>query len=117
MPGRRAVVIGGSLAGLCAGRALSDQFDRVVVVDRDAYPELPEDRTGVPQGRHVHALLGRGRLEFNSLFPGFDARMRAHGAVEVDFPWEFAVLRPYGWAPRERSDTRPSSRAASSSSG
>jgi 2-polyprenyl-6-methoxyphenol hydroxylase-like FAD-dependent oxidoreductase len=103
MTGRRAVVIGGSLAGLCAGRVLSDHFDSVVVIDRDAYPAEPEDRAGVPQGRHVHALLARGRREFNRLFPAFDERMLAGGALEVDFPWEFAVLRPYGWAERERS--------------
>jgi 2-polyprenyl-6-methoxyphenol hydroxylase-like FAD-dependent oxidoreductase len=29
--------------------------------------------------------------------------MSANGAVELDVPWEFAVLRPYGWARRERS--------------
>jgi 2-polyprenyl-6-methoxyphenol hydroxylase-like FAD-dependent oxidoreductase len=81
---------------------MSDHFDRVVVVDRDAYPAEPEDRAGVPQSRHVHALLARGRREFNRLFPGFDERMTKNGALEVDFPWEFAVMRPYGWARRER---------------
>ena len=106
MANRRAVVIGGSLAGLCAGRVLADHFERVSVIDRDAYPAAPEDRAGVPQGRHVHALLMRGRLEFNQLFPGFDERMDANGALDIDFPWDFAVLRPYGWAPRERSGIR-----------
>ena len=103
MANRRAVVVGGSLAGLCAGRALSDHFEKVVVVDRDAYPAEPGDRAGVPQARHVHALLVRGRREYNTLFPGFDERMRKHGALELDFPWDFAAMRPYGWAPREKS--------------
>ena len=41
---QRAVVIGGSIAGLCAARVLADYFDRVTVLDRDAYPAGPLDR-------------------------------------------------------------------------
>ena len=71
MPGPHAVVIGGSLAGLSAGRVLSNYFDRVTVIDRDAYPEGAVERPGVPQSRHVHALLARGRQELDTMFPGF----------------------------------------------
>ncbi len=92
MANRRAVVVGGSLAGLCAGSALIDHFEKVVVVDRDAYPAEPGDRAGVPQARHVHALLVRGRREYNSLFPGFDERMRKHGALELD-PYVRALVQ------------------------
>ena len=53
MTARHAVVIGGSLAGLCAGRVLSKFFAKVTVVDRDSYPVSAQDRAGVPQGRHV----------------------------------------------------------------
>jgi 2-polyprenyl-6-methoxyphenol hydroxylase-like FAD-dependent oxidoreductase len=99
---QRAVVIGGSIAGLCAARVLADWFDAVTVLDRDGYPAGTVERAGVPQSRHVHALLARGRRELERLFPGFDARMRAAGAHEVDFGWDFAALRADGWAPRER---------------
>jgi phytoene dehydrogenase-like protein len=68
---RHAVVIGGSLAGLSAGRVLSDFFERVTVIDRDAYPDGAMERPGVPQSRHVHALLARGRKELERL-------LRAH---------------------------------------
>ncbi len=88
------------MAGLSAGRVLSDFFDHVTVVDRDAYPEGALERPGVPQSRHVHALLARGRQELDGLFPGFSEAMRAGGAHELDFPSAFATLRPTGWAPR-----------------
>ena len=99
----RAIVVGGSLAGLCAGRVLGRFFDRVTVIDRDSYPAAAADRTGVPQGRHVHALLARGRRELERLFPGFDPAMRQRGALEIDFGWEVAALRQFGWLPREPS--------------
>jgi hypothetical protein len=57
----------------------------------------------VPQSRHVHALLAGGRHAFERLFPGFDDRMRAAGALELDFGLDFAALRPEGWMPREDS--------------
>src|SRR5215510_11885178 len=41
--GERAVVIGASMAGLLAARALADFYDTVTVLDRDAFPisDLP----------------------------------------------------------------------------
>ena len=33
-----AIVIGGSVAGLCAARVLADVFDEVTILDRDSYP-------------------------------------------------------------------------------
>ena len=59
--GANAVVLGGSLAGLCAARVLADHCERVTVVERDELPDGVADRAGVPQGRHVHAMLERGR--------------------------------------------------------
>ncbi|MCZ6464133.1 MAG: 2-polyprenyl-6-methoxyphenol hydroxylase-like oxidoreductase [Proteobacteria bacterium] len=100
---RHAIVIGGSLAGLCAARALSRFFEHVTVLERDALPVDTHCRRGVPQARHVHALLARGRTELERLLPGFTARLREAGALEHDMARDFAVLRPYGWAPREES--------------
>ena len=53
----QAVVIGASMAGLLAARALSETFHRVVVVERDLPPDDASDRRGVPQGKHLHGLL------------------------------------------------------------
>ena len=58
--GEHAIVIGASLAGLCAARVLSDFYDRVTIYERDELPDGPDNRTAVPQGRHVHLLMARG---------------------------------------------------------
>ena len=76
-----AIVIGGSMAGLCAARVLARFYDKVTVIDRDAYPAGAHQRPGVPQSRHVHALLMRGRLELDRLFPGFEKTMLERGAL------------------------------------
>ena len=95
-----AVVIGGSMAGLCTARILSTHFDSVTILDRDTCPDGVRERAGVPHGRHVHALLVRGRQELNRLFPGFDTLMLERGAHEIDFGNDFATLRNWGWEPR-----------------
>src|SRR5215472_5678157 len=92
MPTTSALVIGGSLAGMCAARVLSDVVDKVTIIERDAYPSAPDFRQGVPQARHVHNLLARGLREFESFFPGFERRMRERGAVAVETGWDVARL-------------------------
>src|SRR5262245_63927037 len=82
--GRHAIVIGASMGGLLAGRALADYYDEVTLFDRDALPLGYEPRKGVPQGRHSHGLLARGREVLDQLFPGFTAEMVAEGAVTGD---------------------------------
>ncbi|OBB40192.1 oxidoreductase [Mycobacterium sp. 852002-51961_SCH5331710] len=76
---KHVAVIGGSLAGMCAARALSEVSDRVTVYERDDLPENPTNRAAVPQGRHVHLLMARGAQEFESHFPGLLADMVADG--------------------------------------
>jgi len=87
--GRRAAVIGAGIGGLTAARALADHFERVLVLERDNLPGDPLDRHGVPQGRHVHALLAGGQRALAELFPGFeDGRARVpSGSVSA---WTFA---------------------------
>src|ERR1700730_1308414 len=101
-----ALVIGGSFAGLCAGRVLSDFFDHVTVLDRDTFPAGAEDRAGVPQARHVHGLLVRGLEEYERLFAGLERLAVEKGATFHDHTWDFVVLRPQGWQPRYRSDLK-----------
>ncbi len=76
---KHVAVIGGSLAGMCAARVLSDVSDRVTVYERDNLPDDPANRAAVPQGRHVHLLMARGAGEFESHFPGLLADMVADG--------------------------------------
>ncbi len=82
--GRHAIVIGASMSGLLAGRALVDYYDEVTLLDRDALPLTCEPRKSVPQGRHTHGLLARGREVLEQLFPGFTVEMTAKGAVLDD---------------------------------
>src|SRR6187549_3035135 len=88
--GRHAVVLGGSLAGLLAARVLSDHFDEVTLIERDAYAETTAARKGVPQANHVHGLLARGREILEELFPGVQDEMIAAGAPVVDIANEIA---------------------------
>src|SRR6516165_3829472 len=82
--GRHAIVIGASMGGLLAARALADHYDEVTVLERDTLPEAHEPRKGVPQGRHAHGLLARGREVLEQLFPGLSEEMVAQGAVYGD---------------------------------
>jgi 2-polyprenyl-6-methoxyphenol hydroxylase-like FAD-dependent oxidoreductase len=84
--GEHAVVIGASMAGLLAARALSDRFERVTIVDRDALPDKAANRRGVPQGRHLHVLLVRGEQILADLFPGLGSELEQAGAIRLDAP-------------------------------
>ncbi|OBJ56198.1 FAD-dependent oxidoreductase [Mycobacterium asiaticum] len=79
-----AVVIGASIAGLCAARVLSDFFDRVTVYERDDLPSEPANRATVPQDRHLHMLMARGANEFESHFPGLLDDMVAAGVPMLE---------------------------------
>jgi 2-polyprenyl-6-methoxyphenol hydroxylase-like FAD-dependent oxidoreductase len=86
--GSHAVVIGGSMAGLLAARVLSDRFERVTMVERDRFPDGTENRKGVPQARHAHALLPRGFMIMARLFPGIAEELVSDGAIASDVPAE-----------------------------
>lgn len=95
-----AIVIGGSMAGLLAARVLADHFARVTLVERDRFPDGPIFRAGVPQSRHAHILLMRGRLLLEQFFPGIVTALRAAGAEIVDWPRDMLWLSPGGWSAR-----------------
>ena len=82
--GRRAIVIGAGMGGLLASRALADHYDEVNIIERDTIPGADEPRKCIPQGRHTHGLLARGREVLEQLFPGFTGEMVAQGAVSGD---------------------------------
>ena len=82
--GKHAIVIGASMGGLLAARALADSYGEVTIVERDALTDAYEPRKGVPQGQHTHGLLARGREGIEQLFPGFSEEMIAQGAILID---------------------------------
>ncbi|MEU5381120.1 anti-sigma factor antagonist [Streptomyces sp. NPDC005968] len=81
---RHAVVIGGSIAGLLAARALHDRFDKVTVVDRDTLPDTAAPRRGVPQSRQLHGLLASGTAALEELLPGITQELADGGAPRGD---------------------------------
>ncbi len=71
------------MAGLLAAAALSDVIEEVTIIEKDILPEAPEVRKGVPQGAHVHTLLGFGVEAMDKLLPGLMADVYAAGAVKI----------------------------------
>jgi 2-polyprenyl-6-methoxyphenol hydroxylase-like FAD-dependent oxidoreductase len=88
------------MAGLLAARVLADHFDQVTIVERDHLPQGAQFRAGVPQSRHVHALLARGAELLERLFPGLEADVRAAGAHCLQWPRDVMWLLPAGWCTR-----------------
>ena len=82
--GKHAIVIGAGMGGLMAARALADHYDEVTIFERDALPDSSEPRKGLPQGKHSHGLLARGREILEQLFPGFTEQMVNQGAMSAD---------------------------------
>ena len=66
----QAVVLGAGIAGLLAARVLADTYRRVTLVDRDDIVSADGPRRGVPQGRHISALLAGGLQAIETLLPG-----------------------------------------------
>jgi 2-polyprenyl-6-methoxyphenol hydroxylase-like FAD-dependent oxidoreductase len=82
--GQHAVVIGASMAGLLAGRVLSDHFERVTLIERDYLPAGVEARKGVPQGRHIHGLLKKGEAILADFFPELFPTLLQGGSSDLD---------------------------------
>ncbi|QRN95599.1 FAD-dependent oxidoreductase [Archangium violaceum] len=96
----RAVVMGGSIAGLLSARVLSEHFEKVVILERERLPDGPEQRKAVPQGRHIHAMLEAGLKVLEELFPGLLEELEAGGADRIDMGRDAAWFHFGAWKPR-----------------
>lgn len=93
----KAVVLGGSFAGLLAARVLSDHAEEVIIIEpghRPAGQEFP----GQAHHQQLHALLATGHTEMERWLPGITDELVAHGArlgtgTAVQF-YSDGVLRP-----------------------
>lgn len=97
---RKAIVIGGSIAGLLASHVLSDHFEEVILIEKDNYVENGKVRNGTPQGNHIHILLVKGREILQDFFPELEKDLVKKGANKIDFLNDTRYRLPSGWAPR-----------------
>ena len=106
MAGKRghAIVLGGSMAGLGAARALANHFDRVTLVERDELTPGTDLRKGVPQAQHAHGLLPSGYQILSDYFPGLMDELVAQGAIRGDLTGDFLWYQYGGW--KLRADSR-----------
>lgn len=100
---KHAVVIGSSIAGLTAATVLASYFEAVTVIERDAYHQEPDFRSGVPQARHAHTLLPRGQAVLEGLYPGLMDELFSLGAIPVYPGKDIAFYTEGQWqTPRSR---------------
>ena len=98
--GREAIVVGGGIGGILSARALADFFDHVTIIERDTLPDGLGFRKGVPQARHVHAVLRAGVDAIETLFPGFEQELLAAGSVSYKPSLDVRVVDDLGeWPP------------------
>ena len=72
------------MAGLLTARVLVDHFEQVTVIERDIFPSRGANRKGVPQGKHTHVLLERGRRIMESHLPGLTNELMELGAANIE---------------------------------
>ncbi|MCV7214930.1 2Fe-2S iron-sulfur cluster binding domain-containing protein [Mycobacterium crocinum] len=92
-----AVVVGGSMAGIAAAKVLSETFDHVIVLEKDAPHTRREGRPGAAQGWHLHHLLTAGRIELERFFPGIIDDMVREGAFDVDMAAQYRIRLGGSW--------------------
>lgn len=93
----RAIVIGGSIAGLLSARILADRFGTVTIVETDKLPDRPFARNGVPQSVQPHILFTKGYRILAELFPKIEEQLKAEGALPIDWTREFHHFSHLGW--------------------
>ncbi|MFE7778422.1 NAD(P)/FAD-dependent oxidoreductase [Streptomyces sp. NPDC057445] len=76
---RRAIVMGGSFAGLLAARVVSEFVDEVVILEPDELLGAGLGR-GAPHRQQLHALLSMGHAQLERWFPGITRNLLTAGA-------------------------------------
>lgn len=81
----KAIVIGGSIAGKLAAKALSDFFQEVMILEAGEEWNEKGPRKKVPQTHHPHVLLKGGEEAIEKLFPAIMAQLKEDGGIVNNF--------------------------------
>lgn len=104
----KAIVMGGSIAGILSARVLSDFFDEVIIIEKDKQSSFFEKRKSVPQGAHLHVVLDGGLKIFDEFFPNFSKYLEAKGSILVDSQNDVAWYHFGVWKTRYKSSLKAS---------
>lgn len=97
---RHGIVIGASIAGCLAAEVLSQTFERVTLIEKGAFLDSDAPRRAVPQERHVHLLLLRGKQVMEEIFPGLLAELEHAGAIVADLGHDVRWYQAGRWKQR-----------------
>ncbi len=81
----KAIVIGGSIAGKLAAKALSNTFEEVIIVESGEEWDGKGPRKRVPQSNHPHVLLKGGEEALEELFPNITNELIEVGSIVNNF--------------------------------
>ncbi|MBE5106671.1 glutamate synthase [Bacillus thuringiensis] len=81
----KAIVIGGSMAGKFAAKALSTTFKEVVILEAGERWDGKAPRKRVPQSNHPHVLLKGGEKAIEELFPTITNELIEAGSIVNNF--------------------------------
>ncbi|EJQ38904.1 FAD-dependent oxidoreductase [Bacillus toyonensis] len=81
----RAIVIGGSMAGKFAAKALSTSFKEVIILEVGDKWDGKASRKRVPQSDHPHVLLKGGEKAIEELFPTITNELIKAGSIINNF--------------------------------
>lgn len=81
----KAIVIGGSMAGKFAAKALSTFFKEVIILEVGEKWDGKASRKRVPQSNHPHVLLKGGENAIEELFPNITNELIEAGSIINNF--------------------------------
>ncbi|MDM5188816.1 glutamate synthase [Bacillus sp. DX4.1] len=81
----KAIVIGGSIAGKLAAKALSQSFQEVIILEAGEEWSEKSPRKRVPQSHHPHVLLKGGAEAIEKLFPNITVQLIEDGGIVNNF--------------------------------
>ncbi|MGG0240654.1 NAD(P)/FAD-dependent oxidoreductase [Bacillus rhizoplanae] len=99
-----AIVIGGSIAGKLAAKALSHSFQKVIILEIGEEWTEKTPRKRVPQSYHPHVLLKGGEEAVEALFPEIIPQLIEDKSIENNFTQDVKWHHFGYWKPQFTGD-------------